>query len=533
MFRSTQFKTHLIFLFAILGMAYVYGIFKTMDQGPYSQHQWRQADCLTITQNYYQENLPFLEPKIHWLGENQDGSTISEFPIVYYSVGNIWKIAGKHFWIYRGIAFVIIVLGLFYLKKLSDRILDDPFWALFIPLLLFTSPVLVYYSNNFLMNPLAFSLAMIAGYQYYVFYQEKKYKRLIYACLIFALAALLKITSLLLFFSIGAIFLYDVLRKKSFWSRWKEFLPFMGTLLIVAIWYRYAGHYNEEHMSGVFLQGLLPIWDMEWQEIVSHWGRLTTELVPDWFHPIGLAVLVVFLIYTVWKFKHVNTVLRAILILISLGIIAYMLLFFQVFNVHEYYLTNLLIIIPVLSITFLHTLKNTSRKWFDSKWVKLGGIVLVSVLCYNAMVVNRLKYGSQNPLVINSPLLTQAKKDYWQWYHWDYGNSFTSLETIEPYLESIGIGKNDRVISIPDQSINISLFLMNRKGHTDFWYSMSPKTWGLDRPGRIRKCIEWGDRYLIINKKELLQDPELKPFLKDSIGSYGTATIFDLKSVEN
>ena len=108
------------------------------------------------------------------MGENADGSTISEFPIVYYTVGNLWKITGKHFWVFRGISFFIIVLGLFYLKKLCDRILGDPFWALFIPLFLFTSPVLVYYSNNFLMNPLAFSLAMIGGYHYYIFYQEKK-----------------------------------------------------------------------------------------------------------------------------------------------------------------------------------------------------------------------------------------------------------------------------------------------------------------------------------------------------------------------
>ena len=533
MFRSLQFKTNLIFLFAVLGMAFTYGIFKTMDKGPSSRHQWRQADCLAITQNYYQENLPFLEPKIHWLGENADGSTISEFPIVYYSVGNIWKVTGKHFWVFRGISFLIILLGLFYLKKLCDRILEDPFWAIFIPLFLFTSPVLVYYSNNFLMNPLAFSLAMIAGYHYYVFHQEKKYKRLVYACLIFALAALLKITSLLLFFAIGAIFLYDVIRKKSLLTRWKEILPFIGTLVVVALWYRYAGHYNEEHMQGIFLQGLLPIWDMEWAEIVSHWGRLTTELVPDWFHPIGLVVLAVFIGYTVWKYKHVNTAFRAVFVLITLGIVAYMLLFYQVFNVHEYYLTNLLIIIPVSAITFLHTLKNNARKVYDSKWTKLSALVILAVLSYNAMVMNRLKYGSQNSIVLNSPLLSKFQKDYWQWYHWDYGNSFTSLETIEPYLESIGIGKNDRVISLPDQSINISLFLMNRKGHTGFWYGLSSEVQELPLEGRIRKCVEWGDRYLIINKREMLSDPMLQPFLTDSIGSYGTVTIYDLKPEKN
>ena len=83
-------KTKIIFFALFVFLSWFYGLFDTMDRGPYSQHQWRQVDCLSITENYYQNNLPFLEPEMHWQGEGESGKAISEFPILYYAVGKMW-----------------------------------------------------------------------------------------------------------------------------------------------------------------------------------------------------------------------------------------------------------------------------------------------------------------------------------------------------------------------------------------------------------------------------------------------------------
>ena len=107
---------------------------------PYSIHQWRQADCLSITMNYYMEGLNFFEPKIHWLADGKDGKTVSDFPIIYYIVAKLWKVFGYHEYIFRLINTLIVFTGLFCLFKFIGNLLSDKFWAYIITFLLFTSP---------------------------------------------------------------------------------------------------------------------------------------------------------------------------------------------------------------------------------------------------------------------------------------------------------------------------------------------------------------------------------------------------------
>ena len=49
---------------------------------PQSHHQWRQSDCLSLALNYYQFELPFLEPQVHNLLA-EEGKSVSEFPVLY------------------------------------------------------------------------------------------------------------------------------------------------------------------------------------------------------------------------------------------------------------------------------------------------------------------------------------------------------------------------------------------------------------------------------------------------------------------
>ena len=186
MIRFQRFVNHnLLFFLLFAGTAWFYGQFSSMTEGPYSRHQWRQTDCLSITQQYYEHDLPFLEPEIYWQGDEGNGKTISEFPLLYYVVGNVWKITGKHHWIYRCISFFILLIGLFYLKKAANELLNNHFWSTFVVLFFFTSPLLAYYGNNFLINTNAPGLALIGGYHSYSFLRNRQRKALIYSCIFF------------------------------------------------------------------------------------------------------------------------------------------------------------------------------------------------------------------------------------------------------------------------------------------------------------------------------------------------------------
>lgn len=519
----SRFQINLIYWVLFLMIAWFYGTFETMDRGPYSRHQWRQSDCLSITQHYYQDDLPFLEPEIHWRGVGQSGKTISEFPIIYYSVAQIWKVTGKQYWVFRGISFLIMAIGLFYLKKLSRLFLKNDFWSIFIPLLLYSSPILAYYSNNFMMNTNALALALIGSYHFYRHRTEKSYKHLVYACILFLFAGLLKITSLLLFFGVGAIFLYEMLwKERSLKQRCKELLPYAATLILILCWYSYAGSYNANNMSMVFLQGLLPIWDMDWDTIYSHWKLLNSDLKPAYFNVPALSLLGIIFLGLIINFKKANRYFLALSILITLGIICYLLLFFQVFNVHEYYLTNLLIFIPMISLMFLDFLRNQYETIFQSRTVKITASIALLFLIYSAAVQTVVKYDIGKQWAKHSFILDKAQVDYWEWYHWDYGNTLKDLETIEPVFEKAGVKLKDKVVSIPDRSINISLYLMNRNGYNDFG--------GAQYSGaeRIEMAKKWGAKYLVVNNNELLKEAYLQPYLVKKVGGTDHVSIFKL-----
>ena len=50
-----------------------------------------------------------------------------------------------------------------------------------------------------------------------------------------------------------------------------------------------------------------------------------------------------------------------------------------------------------------------------------------------------------------------------------YENVASGFYTIGPWLESMGVPPDARVISVGDQTRNISLYLMNRRGWTDVY----------------------------------------------------------------
>ncbi len=521
--KFSPLQINLIYGILFLMIAWLYGIFDTMDRGPYSRHQWRQADCLSITQHYYQDNLPFLEPEIHWRGNGESGKTISEFPILYYSVAKIWQVTGKHYWIYRGISFLIMAIGLFYLKKLAQRILKDDFWSIFVPLLLFSSPILAYYSNSFMMNSNAFGLVLIGAYHYHRHRTEKSFKHLVYACTLFLFAGLLKITALLIFFGVGAIFLYEMFwKERSLKQRWKELLPYAGTLILILAWYSYAGAYNAKNMSMVFLQGLLPIWDLDWDDIYLNWKLLNSDLKPAYFNVPALTLLGIIFIGMLINFKKANRYLMALSVLITIGMIGYILLFFQVFNVHEYYLTNLLIFIPLISLLFLDFLKTHFETIFNSRSVKITASIALAFLIYSAAVKTVVKYDIGKKWAKNSFVLDKNEVTFWEWYHWDYANTLKELETIESVFKKAGVQLNDKVISMPDGSINISLYLMNRNGYSDYSLNRFP------RSERIERAKKWGAKYLIISNNDLLEDENLQPYLTNKVGGTAHVSIYKL-----
>ncbi len=526
----SQIQTGLIFILLLLTVSWLYNYHNILFYPPYSIHAWRQADCLSFALNYFNDNLNFWEPQINGLGDSGNGKTVSEFPVIYYTVAKLWKIFGQKEFIFRTINILIVFFGLFNLYRLAKGILKDSFFAIFIPLFLFTSPVLVYYTNNFMADASAMGLALSGCYYLYRYVTFSEKRVIIIATLFFLLGGLIKITSLIIFFSLtGFLFIELLLNYKNIDRvKLKAFIIGIAVILVsITAWFLYSRHYNlsNNNNGGFFLQSIFPIWELSSDERKLITESLFTKLLRSFFNRGFVAVIFLLFIYLIISWKKANRFLLIVCCICFIGVISYVLLWFKAFDVHDYYLTNLLIFIPLVLLTFFEFLKRNYPKIAVRTGFKLILSGVLVFLIYQTALINRMKYDDKKYFA-KEQLIKQSDRENWEYYHWYYNNNFKAFETIKPYLRSIGIKKTDRVICMADASINISLYLMDQKGYTKYGYArFSDKE-------RIDFAINQGCKYLILSDENLKQSAGIEAYLTDKIGQYQNISIYSLANIK-
>lgn len=520
------------FILLLIVISWLYNFHTILFHGPWLPHMWRQADCLSITTNYFKDNLNFFTPAVHWTGPEGHGRTMSEFPIIYFTVGKLWALFGKHYFIYRIINIILVFSGLFSLYKISNKFLNDRFWAFFVPVFVFSSSALVFYTNNFLSNAPAFGLALTASYFYLLFRNSKQKKWLVASVVAFTLAGLLKITSLIIFVAFFAFEVLQLLRAISkkqihFLQACKRFIPYLIVVAVIAAWYTYARDYNSKNVQNIFLQGLYPIWDLNQTQIKEVLDKFYHNILPSFFNRNALLViLVLFVADMVFLIKKGQRELTIVAIIFA-GVLLYLTLWFKALDQHDYYLINLLILIPAVLLGFLFELKQRFFAIFKNPYLKTIAAVFVILLITQTMLVNRIKYNVNDPfLKVNNITKTLDEEDfkYWNYKQNKYAETLHALESITPYLRELGIHRDDLVVSIPDVSINISLVLMDQKGFTDYGYS--------ENKGKIHERMEnfkrIGAKYLIVNDANAINRKEFDEYTQHQIGEYQNVKIYKL-----
>ncbi len=427
-----------IFVSVFTILFFIYDFDDILLMRPQSIHQWRQCDCLSFTQTYYKDGNNFFEPKVLYLGTDNTGKTATEFPIIYYTIAQIWKIFGKHEFIYRAFVLILSFFGLFSLFKMSEDILKDSFLALWISFILFSSPMLVYYANNFLMNVPAFSIALVALYYFYLFYKYSVNKYLYISVLFYSLAGLIKIPALTSFVAIIGLLLFEQLKilkteKKIFFDLKRQFPALLLVIILVGSWYLYAAYYNEQYNSGMFLIGILPIWMDDLARIKHIIDNIQILWIDSYQSSIIQVVAIIMYLFIIILKKYNQKHLWLISIFLSFGFISFIILWFDVFDNHDYYLINQLIFMISIFITFFFALKQYNLKIFNSTIFRFTLFILLIINIIHCKKVIKLRYNG--------------------WPNQYHLNVTKPLETITPYLRSIGIKYKDTVLFIQDPSV--------------------------------------------------------------------------------
>ncbi len=256
-----------IILFSVISI--YYGQEKILVKKPQGLHRWRQADCASFALNYYQEGMKFFHPTLHNLISDNftTGCGVSEAPILYYIVALLYKFFGPHDFIFRIINFIIFFIGLFFLFKISFHYLQNTFYSILIPLLLYTSPIATYYSSCYLTDITAMSLVFIGWYHFLQYYRKNISYFMIISFVIIGIAVLLKITTIINLFAVSLILISNRIGlikdvKKIILSK-SVLLSFLIVCSIMLGYYYWVLYYNKEHLTGYFSNRIFPVWTLD------------------------------------------------------------------------------------------------------------------------------------------------------------------------------------------------------------------------------------------------------------------------------
>ncbi len=428
-----------------------------------------------------------------------EGKAAGEFPLLYWANAQLWKIFGQSELGYRMLNMLIALIGFYALFRISYRLNEDALVSIVAPLVLYSSALFPYYSWNFLPNIPALSLAFLSVWQLLQWQDKSKWSYLLLAVAFAALAGLMKASSLIApLAAFATIFLFKLKDRKTI----LRILSGIGLItLSLFLWYSYAKNYNVNYSSNAFILDFVPIWQMsavEVNEVINmfdqHW-RSHFYSEPAYFFFFSLLILNFLILVIRQKWMALSFYLLCLG-----GSLAYILLFFRNLGIHDYYLIELFLIPAILVILFFYSIKDWSFKW-----LKPVSIILFAIFIYSEAGHARDKMRAR----------------FGDFYNYHYLTYYQDLTGLDSEMIDLGIKKDDLIISIPDDSPNITLYLLHRRG----WSNYGNKNKSLED---IQKHIKKGAKYLIINDPQLLQVNYIQPFLKDPLLRKGKVSIYKL-----
>ncbi|MEX0966419.1 MAG: glycosyltransferase family 39 protein [Bacteroidia bacterium] len=491
--RLRQQKFALWFVLLLLLTYGFTGIYEVLPLRPQSVHQWAQTDRASVALRYYQEGMNFFLPRVHNIA-NGTGITGMEFPIINYSVAILYKLFGYNEWLYRLLMLSIITAGLMATAALARRILHDPVWAALLTLIWFLSPVLVFYSANFLPDTASLGLIMIGWLAFFKLKDRFSVKWLTILFISASLASLIKIVSAISIIAMLLIIgLYHLkfIQNKTGQEIYNKKNIVAGMLLLAlaltAAWYGYANYLNKEYLSGFFLLQARPAPSL--MEFLRYAKGAAMIWGPAYYSLATLIAIAAAAISSLIFRKKVDRLLLIISWLVFLGSLAYYLLMSFQFRDHDYYIIALLPAGYFFLLLITDYLKKQKSLIRNLTLAGLAILFLVSAVYARNMHKERYKA---------TP-------------------GFSAYFDLEPYLDSLQISQKDIIYSAYDESFNISLYLSNRQGHTLSPYL--PEEYHLFH-------LYLNIDYAVINDTSFIQFPSIKQVLGSRIGEHKGLSIY-------
>ena len=519
--KQLDLRLQIILTLSVLSILYAFWQHFTSDILPI--HECRKSDSLTQAIQYMR-GANFLEPQTNYISPSGNRNAAAEFPIIYYLLGQIWKITGYQLWISKLMSLAILVTAITSLHRLLFWFFGTKQKALLFSAIIFSAPVLIYYSDTVLPNVYSFSFLLLATSACFAYLQHRNWKNFLSFSLFLSLAILIKVTALIAVLAfVGALFFHVL-----FTNSWKQYLTdkrfywlsLSGilALLVSLIWYRYAIWYNAFYESTIFSTTIRPIWEVSLEEQIRIVNLVLTEHVKELYHQLILIPLTIMAFWTLFK-KQIPTYLRWLIVISFIGLFSYFILWFWVFDVHDYYLIEILFIPLILVAIYMKYgfLFVPSKRWRNG--IAAFGLVLIFL---NTISYTQVAAGHQNIIVKNTPLTSSFIRGNWGWFYFNHGETLGQLQAQKQMIQRF-ISPSDTVFCFSDPYPNVHLTAIDRIGYSNYslfrYQPFVPQIHGL---------INQGASKLLVLKQDTAH-VNIKPFLVHQLYASGNVLIYDLR----
>lgn len=514
-FSNSKIQTALfIVLFLMACLFFEYPTF--IEFQPQSMHNWRQADCASFARIYYENGMDFFEPRVYNVLAGE-GNAVGEFPILYYFVACLYKLFGPHEFLFRGVNLLIFMFGLLSLFQLAKRLLKDVFFAYVIPFVLFSAPLIMFFSNNFLCDITSLSFTLM-GWNYLLKYREEQKSYQIWIFLLFfTIAALLKLNSVISTVAIAALYFIELNqwelgnRPKFFNHKNQLLVGFLLCFTTIFAWYKWAIYYNDKHTVTFLGTKVWPnwaSWDTTDETFLSTINGFFKNAPINYFLPT--IVLLIVLVFFVNRNKVLSDgFLYQSMLLVIIGTLMFIFTFFYGIRDNIYYTINLYIFPVLILLNASYIFKKKYPIAFSSKVFR---VIIFAFLAANVMYAK-----SYNTIFYNrGPEHHRLNENY---YHPDF----------RAFIDKAGIKKEDKVISIGDKTPNASLYSIGRFGWSDYN--------NIQDEYAFNNAIERGAKYLIVADPNLISTPLIEKYTGNYLANFDNVFVYkltnDCKSFRN
>lgn len=519
-FTQIEFKWRLLGLLLILSL--LYGFWQHFLDPIQPIHECRKADSLSQAMQFMKGGH-LLEPKTHAISNFGSREAAAEFPIIYYVVGQIWHFFGYHLWLAKLFSLGYLFAAIIAFRRVLLWYFCSEKTALIFSGIILSSPVLIYYADTLLPNVFSFASLLFAASFFFSYTQSKKLRYWWGFTFFLAIAILIKITALVAVLSIvGAFFFYSLhSSNRAYWHDrrvWLGYLALFCVLIFTFGWYRYAIAYNTKHHSHIFSTTIRPIWEVNVSERWRILGIIGREHLKEIMHPILLVSLLLALSVLAIKGK-ISLFFRYWIPVALVGLSAYFILWFWVFEVHDYYFIEVLFFpLTIVALIFQNARAYLQNQSFG-KWILATGLTFIFL---NTVSFTQVAAGNQNIIVEKTSFSSKKIKDIWGWFYFNHQEGLQQLQEQTPALQRL-IAPTDTVFCFSDPYPNVHLSTIDRVGFSGYGYRSY-----ISNSAMIRRWIGMGASKLLLLQADTA-NPVIKPYLTHQLYHQNKVFVYDLR----